>query len=186
MVQGKPRQTHRLAMPVMITLFMALAAGCGSSAPSHQRQAPQAPAGWTDAALRDVQTGETFHLADFRDRVVLLETMATWCRNCLRQQGELNAYLSQAGDRVLAVRLDVDTNEDAATLRAYARKYAFDGRHAIASRELATQLSDQFGEQVLNPSATPIIVIDKAGEAHLLPFGIKSVEDLQRLVRPFL
>lgn len=188
MVQGSQRMSLRMTAPILITFIMAFAAGCGASPPSQRKTSQGAPvtAGWMSADLRDVQSDQTFRLSDFRGRVVLVETMATWCRNCLRQQRELDAYLAQSGDGIEVVKLDVDPNEDVATLEAYARQYAFTGRYAIASRNLAAQLSDRFGDQVLNPSATPIIVIDKAGQAHLLPFGIKSLEDLRRLVKPYL
>ena len=43
-----------------------------------------------------------------------------------------------------------------------------------------------YGDQFLNPPSTPIVVIDRHGEAHPLPFGIKSADDLMQAIQPFL
>ena len=43
-----------------------------------------------------------------------------------------------------------------------------------------------YGNQLLNPPSTPILIIDRHGEVHLLPFGIKSSEDLLKAIEPFL
>jgi hypothetical protein len=43
-----------------------------------------------------------------------------------------------------------------------------------------------YGDQFLNPPSTPILVIDRHGEAHPMPFGVKSAADLQAFIEPFL
>jgi hypothetical protein len=53
---------------------------------------------------------------------------------------------------------------------------------ANVSREIASLYGDQF----LNPPSTPIVVIDRHGAAHPLPFGIKSADELLKAVQPFL
>lgn len=49
---------------------------------------------WFDMELVDVQTGETFKMSDYKGKVVLLETMAIWCPNCIVQSNELWEFCS--------------------------------------------------------------------------------------------
>ncbi len=44
---------------------------------------------WFDMELTDAQTGETFTMNDYAGKVVLLETMAIWCPNCVVQANEV-------------------------------------------------------------------------------------------------
>jgi hypothetical protein len=47
-------------------------------------------------------------------------------------------------------------------------------------------LDSLFGNQFLNPPSTPMLIIDRKGGVHPLPFGIKTAEDLQKALEPFL
>ena len=42
------------------------------------------------------------------------------------------------------------------------------------------------GSQFLNPSSAPMYIIDRKGDVHLLPFGVKSAVDLFAALEPFL
>jgi hypothetical protein len=67
---------------------------------------------WFDMELIDVQTGKTFTMNDYAGKVILLETMAMWCPNCLLQAGQvqkLHEVLGNPGD-LISVSLDVDVN----------------------------------------------------------------------------
>ena len=48
------------------------------------------------------------------------------------------------------------------------------------------EIASLYGDQFLNPPSTPMLVIDRRGVAHSLPFGIKSAEDLLNFIQPFL
>jgi thiol-disulfide isomerase/thioredoxin len=50
----------------------------------------EAPA-WYSASLTDVSTGQAFTINDFKDKVVLVETLAMWCPNCKKQQTQVKA-----------------------------------------------------------------------------------------------
>ncbi len=65
--------------------------------------------------LTDVQTGETFTMNDYAGKVVLLETMAIWCPNCVIQAnaGEKTSRGAWKSEDLISVSLDVDFNEDA-------------------------------------------------------------------------
>jgi hypothetical protein len=74
---------------------------------------------WFHAELVNVATGEPFRIADYQGKVVLVETMAMWCSNCLKQQQQVKALHDLLGERddFISVGLDIDINEDAATWR---------------------------------------------------------------------
>ena len=143
---------------------------------------------WYSAELTNVANGETFRIADYHGSVVLLETLATWCPNCMKQQREVQALHQVLGERTdfISIGLDVDLNESAEQLRAHAANNGFDWVYAVATPEVARALSDLYGVNFLNPPSTPMLIIDRAGEAHPLPFGINSAADLQTALEPFL
>jgi thiol-disulfide isomerase/thioredoxin len=144
---------------------------------------------WFGAELRDVNTGATLTVADlFEDQVVLVEMIAIWCSNCLRQQQEVKALHEILGERddLVTLVLDVDANEDAGNLKAYAEKHGFSWLYAVAPRDVAREIGQLYGDQFLNPPSTPMLLVDRQGTVHLLPFGRKTAEDLQEALAPFL
>jgi cytochrome oxidase Cu insertion factor (SCO1/SenC/PrrC family) len=143
---------------------------------------------WFDMELTDVQTGETFTMNDYAGKVVLLETMAIWCPNCTVQNNEvreLHKLLGHPQD-LISVSLDVDVNEDAASLKEYASKYGFDWRFAVAPLGVARALGNLYTAQYLNPPLAPMLVIDRQGNVHHLEYGLKKAEALQKFIEPYL
>ena len=139
---------------------------------------------WATAELTDVTTGDTFRIADLAGRTVILETMAIWCTNCRAQQGEVYEALEQLDpERVAYVLLDVDPSESGPALATYRERNEFSGVYAIAGTTTARALADEFGDQVLNPPATPIIFIGSDGRVTLTDYGPKSVDELVALAR---
>ncbi|MFQ5945032.1 MAG: TlpA family protein disulfide reductase [Anaerolineae bacterium] len=137
-------------------------------------------------SLTDVRSGETFALADFRGRVVVVETMAVWCPLCLDQAREIRQANLRFGDEVAFVSLDVDVNESADLLREHATRNGLDWRWAVAPRELARALADAFGMAILNPPSTPVVILDRAQQPHLLRFGIKPASELIQEIEAYL
>jgi hypothetical protein len=145
---------------------------------------PVIDAAWAQAELTDVATGESFRIADLAGKAVIVETMAIWCTNCLAQQGDVYRALGDLdSDRVAYVLLDVDPNETAPALAEYRTRNGFTGTYAIAGRETARALADEYGDQVLNPPSTPMILIGTDGRITLTDFGHKSSETIVQLVR---
>jgi hypothetical protein len=143
---------------------------------------------WLGAELTDIHTGEAFVLADYKGKVILVETMAVWCSSCLKQQEQVKALHALLGERddLISVGLDIDPNEDGEDLKAFTEKNGFDWIYASAPAEIAREIGNLYGAQFLNPPSTPMLVIDRKGEAYPLPFGIKSAEDLRKMLEPFL
>jgi len=147
----------------------------------------EAPA-WFSAALTDARTGQAFSINDFNGKVVLVETMAIWCSNCLRQQGQVKALHEQLGarDDFISIGLDIDPNETTDALKSYVESKGFDWLYAVPTKDVSREIAALYGDQFLNPPSTPIVVIDRHGDAHPLPFGIKSADDLMQAIQPFL
>lgn len=142
---------------------------------------------WYETELTDVNNGMPFKVADFHGQVVLVETMAIWCSNCLKQQKEVKALHSLVGERedFVSVGINIDPNEDVQQLADYTGKNGFDWLYVAASEDLINEIGALYGPQYLNPPATPMLIIDKQGAAHLLPFGIKSAAELQTFLQPY-
>jgi hypothetical protein len=143
---------------------------------------------WFSADLTDAKTGETFTIADFEGKVVLVETLAMWCSNCLKQQGQVAVLHELLGDRMdfVSLGIDIDPNENAAALKAYTEKNGFDWLYTVAPVDVAREIGQLYGDQFLNPPSTPMLIIDRDGHVHPLPFGIKSAESLMAALEPFL
>jgi thiol-disulfide isomerase/thioredoxin len=143
---------------------------------------------WFDFTLVDVRTGQPFTINDLQGKVVLVETLAMWCSSCLQQQVQVKTLKDRlsANEDFVSVGLDIDINENADDLKAYTEKNGFDWLYAIAPVEVAREISNLYGAQFLNPPSTPILVIDKSGQVHLMPFGIKSADTLNDFISPFL
>jgi hypothetical protein len=139
---------------------------------------------WATADLTDVATGGTFRIADLAGRVVVLETLAIWCSNCRAQQADVYRALDALGEADVAyVLLGVDPNETAAALATYRERNGFTGTYAIAGRDVSRALAADFGDQVLSPPSTPMVVIGTDGRVTLTPYGHKGVDEIVALAR---
>jgi hypothetical protein len=143
---------------------------------------------WFTTTLTDIHSGDSFTIQDFQGKVILVETMAIWCSNCLQQQRHVKSLHETLGERddFVSLALNIDPNEDADALRAYTDRHGFDWLYTVAPAELSRELSQLYGNQILNPPAVPMFIIDRKGEVHLLPFGVKSAQSLQQALEPFL
>lgn len=143
---------------------------------------------WYSAALTNVNTGEAFTINDFKGKVVLVETMAIWCPKCKSQQNEVKALKAQLGERAdfVSVGLGIDPNENPDMLREYTQGNGFDWFYAVPAAEVAREIAALYGDQFLNPPSTPMLIIDRKGTAHPLPFGVKSADELLEMLKPFL
>lgn len=180
---------------LMLAGLVVMAASCASppavntAAPASVPTAvPTTTPEWFDMELVDVQTGESFTLNDYAGQVVLLETMAIWCPNCVVQANEVRNLHDQLGDPadLISVSLDVDVNEDDASLKEYAASYGFEWHFAVAPLLVARALGNLYSAQYLNPPLSPMLVIDRAGRVHQLDYGLKDADTLQAIVEPYL
>jgi hypothetical protein len=141
---------------------------------------------WATAELVDVATGQPFRIADLvaGGRVVFVEPMAIWCTNCRAQQADAMTALGRLDrSRVAWIGLDVDPSETAEALVAYGPRWGFDFTYALAGSEVARALVDDFGDLVISPPSTPIVVVGTDGTVTLTDYGHKSVDQIVELAR---
>jgi thiol-disulfide isomerase/thioredoxin len=164
-----------------------LFAGCSAAVgdPSGERDTTAEP--WRTAALRDVVTGEEFSIEELKGKVVAIETMAIWCVTCRIQQLEAQTALETLGSSDVAyVSLAIDPNERAEDLAEYARREGFDWRFAIASPEVSRSLVATFGDQILSPPSTPLVILDPQGQVVEQHIGITGARALVALFQEHL
>jgi hypothetical protein len=152
-----------------------------------EEEAIMAPA-WYGVELTDVNSNAVFKVADFKGKVVLVETLAVWCSTCLRQQKEVQALHELLGERddFISLGIDIDPNETPDILRTHTTRNGFDWLYAVAPVEVAREIGQLYGDQFLNPPSAPMLIIDRQGQVHSLPFGVKSARTLQEALVPFL
>jgi cytochrome oxidase Cu insertion factor (SCO1/SenC/PrrC family) len=180
----KPFHLRTLFIVVALALTACAPAPAVTEAPTAATTTPE----WFDMELTDAQTGETFTMNDYAGKVVLLEAMAIWCPNCMVQANEvrnLHRLLGNPED-LISVSLDVDFNEDQASLKNYASEFGFEWHFAVAPLLVARALGNLYSAQYLNPPLAPMLIIDRDGNVHQLEYGIKDAETLQPIVEPYL
>ena len=128
--------------------------------------------------LTDVQTGETFTMNDYAGKVVLVETMAVWCPNCIIQQHEVAKLHESLGypDDFVSISLDTDLNEDDELLKAYVEEWGYDWHFAVSPRQVTHDLGNLYSAQYVNPPLAPMMIIGRDGTIEHLPYGIKDVD----------
>jgi len=150
--------------------------------------APTVPS-WFNVEMTDVNTGKQFKINDFPGKVILVDTMATWCPTCqgeMSQVQRLPALIGATSSSLIRISLDVDPNEDATILKKYAAKNKFDWYVAVAPIEVGRFLETNYDQQYLNPPLQPMLFIDKIGGVYGLPFGVKSAESIQKTIAQYL
>ena len=180
---------HRtsLLLPVLAILVAACGAAVPASTPAPATAVAATREPWRTATLTDARTGESFTIADLAGRVVVVEPMAIWCTNCLRQQQAVaTALAALQGEDVVYISLGVDPSERPADLAAYADGHGFGWRFAVAGRDLSRMLAQDLGDQVLSPPSTPRIIITPDGAVTGPEFGIADADAIEAEIRTHL
>ena len=187
--------SRRSSLAGLLACVVALAgcSGAGASAsptyfdPIPVVAAPTVPS-WFNVAMTDVNTGKQFRINDFTGKVVLMDTMATWCPTCQGEMSEMQLVpgLFPAGTDLVLVSLDVDPNEDATILKKYAASNKFDWYIAVAPIEVGRFLEMNYDQNYLNPPLQPMLFIDRQGGVYGLPTGAKSAVSLQKTLAQYV
>lgn len=130
---------------------------------------------WQTLPLTNARTGETFTFADFADKTVFVEPMATWCTNCRQQLGNVSSVRTQVdANQFVFIALSVETNITADDLAQYAEDNGFDWLFAVLTPEMLGELAATFGRTITNPPSTPHFIIRPDGTTTELTTGIES------------
>lgn len=162
------------------------AAVAQSNTNSAASSAYNAPA-WTQIALTNARTGETFTLADFAGKTVYVHMMATWCSNCRASQRSLNGDVipQLSSDEFVFVSIDVQTQLTAGELASYADNNGFGWTFAVASADFLRAVSTELGSSIANPPSTPHFYISRTGTVSALQTGSPSPEQKLDELRNF-
>ena len=176
---------HVIFIVALLSLFLG---ACGTFPANITTPTEVSKPAWFDISLTDAQTGESFTFNDFAGKVVLLETMAMWCPNCLFQANEVRKLHKLLGnpDDLISVSLDVDLNEDEGSLREYVQEFGFEWRFAVAPLLVDRALGNLYSAEYLNPPLSPMMIIDRDGNVHHLEYGEKDAETLKKSLEPYL
>ncbi len=149
---------------------------------------PPAKPDWFNIAMTDVRTGQTFTINDFAGKVVLIQTMVEWCPSCKWQQVEVGRLSTLLGnpDNLVSISLDVDPNEDQASLKKYADANGFGWHFAIVPLLVARALGNLYSAEYLDGPLDPMLIIDRNGRVYGLPYGLKSAGSLKLTLAPYL
>lgn len=169
-----------VTLSILLALVLAFSGCTTTSGPAVPVEASSSANVWRTYDLEDVNTKAVFNVSSLSDKPVLLYAFTISCPVCTRQQQEIAQLRNDAGDSFYAVGLDIDPNEDAASLRAHIQKNGFYGYYALSPLEMTQSLLDEFGIEVITPASAPMILVLPDGTVRKLPPNIKSAESLRQ------
>ena len=134
---------------------------------------------WQTLAMTNVRTGQEFVVSDFLGCTVYVETMATWCINCMMQMVNVAAALPNLDpERHIVMAISIETQLAPEDLAKYAENSDFDWIFSVASPELLKAIVDAFGRDAVVPSITPHVIVYPDGITGDLQTGGSSPEDI--------
>lgn len=144
--------------------------------------APELPE-WQTLTMTNARTGEEFAVSDFLGCAVYVETMATWCINCLMQMGNVAEALPNLDpDRHVVIAISVETDLPAEDLARYADNSNLDWIFSVASPEVLKAIVDEFGRDAIVPPSTPHVIVNPDGTAGDLLTGLKGPDEIVELM----
>lgn len=122
--------------------------------------------------------GQVQSLADFRDKIVLVNNWATWCPPCKAEMPTLVAYYQAHKDEGFVI-ISIDAGESKQAVQAFAEQYKMTFPVWLDPGAAAM---DAFKNQSL-PSS---YVIDRSGTVRVMWVGEINREMLEKYVTPIL
>jgi hypothetical protein len=134
---------------------------------------------WFSTPLVNAETNATFRLADYADKTVYIDFMATQCSNCGSQQDIVRDVQTQLGNaNYVYLSLSVEPKDTTEMLAQYRVERDYPWAFAVVPPTMLATLVSEFGQSVTNPTATPHLVISPRGAVSTLATGIHSAEQL--------
>lgn len=181
-----------LVMPLLgiVAMVLVLSSGDNATTPTEQvsaatprpqtlppRTPPPAPTSALglpapSVVLTDLN-GETFTLADYQGRVIVLNFWATWCLPCEEEMPALQAYSeSQGSDGAVVIAVtDPDSGQTLDDVRAFAERYGLTLRVAIDSGRILHYAYGVYG-------LPTTYFIDPQGLTHHYRAGQMDIDDI--------
>ncbi len=172
------RQIVGMALGTVLLLLLLAISGCTTS---DQPSAGDGDA-WKTTLLTDIRTGTQFNIADMQGTPVLIQAFTITCPICRQQQAEITKLHDSGTVPFVMIGLDIDPYGDAGSLRDYTGRYGYYGLYAHSPPEVTSALVHQFGPLVLSPAQAPLILVCPDGTARILSPGVKSAENLRKVL----
>lgn len=130
-----------------------------------------------DLSLNDLK-GNPVSLADYRDKVVLVNNWATWCPPCKAEMPTLQAYFETHKSQGFTI-VAIEAGEPASAVASFVDQFGL----TFPVWPDPTQKSIQ---AFRNPGLPNSFVIDKTGTVRLAWTGAISRDNLEKYVTPIL
>ncbi len=134
---------------------------------------------WTNIILKDVTSGKSFRISDFKNKPVMVLSFTVPCPICTEQQQEIMKLSGRIGDAFVFVALDIDPNEDEGRIISHIRQHNFSGYYAVSPLEMTRSLVNEFGIDQITPASAPIILVCTNSSVYAFARGLKSSELLK-------
>jgi len=132
-----------------------------------------------DYTLKDMN-GADVRLAEFKGKVILLNYWATWCPPCKAEIPDLIELYAKYKDKGLVI-LGVSTDDDAPTLREYAKEMKMN--YPVLVGRDHDDLLDAFGEVFGLPTS---YLIARDGALCAKQIGPATKEEFENAIKPLL
>jgi len=167
-----------IVMSVFLVLLFLSVSGCTTVETTQSGKDPI----WQTTPLTDVRTGTPFSITEINDLPLLIQPFTITCPICMQQQAEISDLYASGKFQFVMIGLDIDPNGNENSLRDYTRNHDYYGFYAHSPPEMTRSLVDQFGMRVLSPAQAPLIIVCPDGKATILDPGVKSSEDLLKVL----
>ncbi|MHB8052993.1 MAG: hypothetical protein ACYDEZ_06880 [Methanoregula sp.] len=148
--------------------------------------APHAGIPWNEMPLSDLRGRGNFSISRFGGTTVIIPILSVSCPSCIvqlrRQLDEAGRLAAENPGKILVVTLDIDPDNGPDFLTAYGDPAAFTGYSARSPEEMTLDIFRQFGPFAVDTTTTPVIIVCPDGYDQLLPPGLKTAEDLKRMI----
>ncbi|MEE8277707.1 MAG: TlpA disulfide reductase family protein [Thermoanaerobaculia bacterium] len=162
---GRPSSRYQKAGWLAVAAL--LLARCASPIGGDGSELPPAP----DFDLPSI-AGERFRLADFADRVIVVDFWATWCTPCRLQAEILRGLHDQFGGGAVQF-LAISLGEPEEVVREFARRHPFPYPVLVDTQEA-------LGEALRIYALPTVMVVDRQGRVAYLRQGISDRETLRQ------
>jgi peroxiredoxin len=163
---------HRRTLFRTLIALCALATAAGATAAVVEMGEPAPPLRGT------LVSGETFDLADYRGKVVLVNFFSSYCKGCAYEIGAIETFRDDYRDRGFDVLvIGVDRPVDKARVARMLGTYNLQGA-------MASDL-DESGFERSYPTPTAFVV-DRDGVVREKLWGAKTLPRLRELLSPYL
>ena len=179
----KLKQKLNLKVFILFIIFISLfLVACQNNEVDSKTDSLKQISSWQNYELIDLNTNENYKILELGNKPILVESFATWCPTCTKQQKEKKKLHDQLGDDIISVGLNTDPNEDDNIVLNHIKKNNFDWPFSIVPIEMTRELTAKFGNSILSTALAPLILICPDKSEHLLLGGFKSMIKINNLI----